>query len=98
LQRKNLTSMHIDITELIKKVINLENWSSGNSIMLVLKNDDPLFLKFFDFSENADKVAMISKTDVTTTTPTGGENEWIVWDYNPSDPLTTDYITTQLFR
>lgn len=67
LQRKNLTSMHIDITELIKKVINLENWSSGNSIMLVLKNDDPFFLKFFDFSENADKAAMISKTDVTTT-------------------------------
>lgn len=30
--------------------------------------------------------------------PVGGENEWIVWDYSPSDPLTSDFLTTQIFK
>jgi len=64
LQRKNISSLDIDITELIKKVINLETWSPGNSIMLVLKNDDQFFLKFFDISENTSKAAYLSSYNI----------------------------------
>jgi hypothetical protein len=67
------------------------NYNLGGSPQDFLERSD--YLGFRGRSRSFD----ISK-EAPTPTPAGGENEWIVWDYSPSDPLTTDYITTQLFR
>lgn len=51
--------MDIDVTELVKKIINMDDWVSGNSIMFVLKNSDPFYLKINDFSDDPIKSSML---------------------------------------
>ena len=58
-----LIRMNIDVTELVKKVINLDDWSSGNSIMFILKVDDDsdLYMKSYDFTDNPIKSSSLSR-------------------------------------
>ena len=30
--------------------------------------------------------------------PTPGEGEWLQWDYDAFNPLTSDFLTTQIFQ
>lgn len=90
LQRQNLVSLHIDVTELIKKVINLETWSPGNSLMLVLRNDDPCFLKFFDISENASKATYLSSYNIEFEKTI---EETITFTKVAKSPTLTDFTT-----